>query len=143
MHPKQKGDIAVAKVELELLKQGFKLLKPIGENTRYDLVCDTGSKFVRIQVKHMFKKYNGWVLKARSTRINTKRKTINYPYTKKEVDILIGYKPDTEDCYIIPISQLNGKKDILINENTRRSNQFNPLNPIKFRNAWHFIKLRK
>jgi hypothetical protein len=140
MHTKQKGDIAVTKVELELLKRGFKSLRPIGENTRYDLVCDVGCGFVRIQVKHMFKRYTGWILKARSTRINSKRKTISYPYTKKEVDILIGYRPDTEDCYIVPIEQINGKKEILINENTRRSNQFGPLDPSKFRNAWHLIK---
>jgi len=139
MHPKQKGDIAVSKVVHELLKVGVVPLQSIGENTRYDIVGDTGYRFVRIQVKHMYKRKRAWILRAVSTRINSKV-NISRPYTKKEIDFLVGYRPDTEDCYVIPIKHVGNRKELVINENAKRKNQFKPLEHINFKNAWHLIK---
>lgn len=138
-HPKQKGDIAVSKVVYELSKIGITPLQPVGENTRYDIVGDNGRKFIKIQVKHMYKRKNVWILKARSTRVNTKA-NISKGYTDREIDFLIGYKPDTEDCYVIPISDINGRGDLVINETNRHRNQFEPVKYINFKNAWHLLK---
>ena len=139
MHPKHKGDIAVSKVMFELLKAGIIPLLPVGENTRYNIVGDTGSKLVRIQIKHMYKRKNTWMLKARTTRINSKG-NISRQYTKKEIDFLIGYRPDTEDCYIIPVKVIKNRKELVINENAKQKNQFKPLEHDKFKNAWHLLK---
>jgi len=139
MHPKQKGDIAVSKVIHELLKVGVIPLQSIGENTRYDIVGDTGHKFIRIQVKHMYKRKMAWVLRAVSTRINAKR-NISRPYTKKEIDFLVGYRPDTEDCYVVPIKFVRNRKELYINETAKRKGRFKPLKHVNFKNAWHLIK---
>ena len=51
-HTKLKGDIAVAAVIFDLTKKGYIVSEPMSENAPYDLICDTGSKLLRIQVKY-------------------------------------------------------------------------------------------
>lgn len=51
-HTKLKGDIAVAAVILDLTKKGYIISEPMSENAPYDLICDTGCKLLRIQVKY-------------------------------------------------------------------------------------------
>ena len=45
------GDRSEAVVLAALVQRGYHVLIPFGENHRYDLVVDDGSKFFRIQVK--------------------------------------------------------------------------------------------
>jgi len=51
MDTKLKADIAESAVMTELLKRGFKVLKPIGDRLPYDLAVDVNGKLVKIQVK--------------------------------------------------------------------------------------------
>ena len=51
-HTKLKGDIAVAAVIFDLTKKGYIISEPMSENAPYDLICDTGDKLLRIQVKY-------------------------------------------------------------------------------------------
>lgn len=51
-HTKLKGDIAVAAVIFDLTKKGYIISEPMSENAPYDLICDTGEKLLRIQVKY-------------------------------------------------------------------------------------------
>ena len=51
-HTKLKGDIAVAAVILDLTKKGYIISEPMSENAPYDLICDTGNKLLKIQVKY-------------------------------------------------------------------------------------------
>lgn len=51
-HTKLKGDIAVAAVIFDLTKKGYILSEPMSENAPYDLICDTGSKLYKLQVKY-------------------------------------------------------------------------------------------
>lgn len=51
MHTKQIGDISEAMVAAVLLRSGRVILKPIGDNQRYDLVIDNNGKFLRVQCK--------------------------------------------------------------------------------------------
>ena len=51
-HTKLKGDIAVAAVIFDLTKKGYIISEPMSENAPYDLICDTGVKILRIQVKY-------------------------------------------------------------------------------------------
>lgn len=63
-HTKLKGDIAVAAVILDLTKKGYIISEPMSENAPYDLICDTGSDLLRIQVKYrsdgIIPHYNSW-----------------------------------------------------------------------------------
>lgn len=51
LHTKTAGDVAEAYVTARLLELGKRVLKPLGDNSRYDLVVDDGGRFLRIQVK--------------------------------------------------------------------------------------------
>lgn len=57
-HTKLKGDIAVAAVIFDLTKKGYIVSEPMSENAPYDLICDTGEKLLRIQVKY---RANGYI----------------------------------------------------------------------------------
>jgi len=48
MHKKTKGEIAELAVAARLLEEGYKVLFPVGENSRYDLVAEKEGKFIRI-----------------------------------------------------------------------------------------------
>ncbi|MFH1354874.1 MAG: group I intron-associated PD-(D/E)XK endonuclease [Candidatus Omnitrophota bacterium] len=51
MDTKLKADIAESAVITELLKRGFRVLKPIGDRLPYDLAIDQNGKLLRIQVR--------------------------------------------------------------------------------------------
>lgn len=50
-HPKAIGDRTEAHVLAALVSTYPNVLLPWGENTRYDLVVDTGDRFIRVQCK--------------------------------------------------------------------------------------------
>ena len=51
MDTKLKADIAESAVITRLLKEGFRVLKPIGDRLPYDLGIDLNGKLLRIQIK--------------------------------------------------------------------------------------------
>lgn len=51
LDPKQKGELAEAKVLPRLIEKGYTVSKPFGENSRYDYVVDDGDELHRVQVK--------------------------------------------------------------------------------------------
>ena len=50
-HPKAVGDRTTLAVMLALEEAGYPFLIPFGENTRYDLAIDEGSRLARVQCK--------------------------------------------------------------------------------------------
>lgn len=49
---KYKGNIAETQILADLIKKGFIVSIPYGEDTRYDLVVDTGKVLLRVQCKY-------------------------------------------------------------------------------------------
>lgn len=45
------GEVSEAQIVAALVRAGFVVLKPLGDNQRYDLVLDEKGKFSRVQVK--------------------------------------------------------------------------------------------
>jgi hypothetical protein len=62
-HTKDKGDLAVAKVIVDLTEKGYGVYLPISEHTKADLIAENGNVY-RIQVKHSIdgfvRNVNGW-----------------------------------------------------------------------------------
>lgn len=54
-----KGQLVELKVQEELLRYGFDISIPAYNASKYDLVADTGSELLRIQVKKSIGKPNG------------------------------------------------------------------------------------
>jgi predicted AAA+ superfamily ATPase len=143
MDTKTKGDIAETFVLANLIKQGFTVSIPYGENSRYDLIIETKSGFKRIQIKYVSKRKNKnyHTLPLRSVRSNRTRNKIVH-YTDKDIDYIIGYCPDNNSCYVIPMKGLKIKHElhIWVNKKPKGKNQFKPLDVDQYKNNWRLLK---
>ena len=93
-----------------LVHAGYTMLKPYGENQRYDLVIeDADRKFWRVQCK------TGWLSKNQKT-LQFNACSNHYAYTwqkssmtrkhyRGDVEYFAVYSPDLDKVYLIPIEQ--------------------------------------
>lgn len=105
MDTKLKADIAESAVVMELLKRGFKVLKPVGDRLPYDLALDLGSKLLRIQVKSAwFNRTSGaYCVDVRRTKTN-RRYMLRDRYKKNDFDFAILYIDSLQVFYVMPFS---------------------------------------
>lgn len=106
---KLKADIAESAVITELLKRGFRVLRPIGDRLPYDLALDLNGKLIRIQVKSAWfspktKSYN---VDVRRTKTN-RRYMLRSRYNEKDFDFAILYLDSPHVFYVMPISVFSG-----------------------------------
>jgi len=106
MDTKLKSDIAESAVVTELLKRGFKVLKPVGDRLPYDLALDLNDgKLLRIQVKSAWfdstKKM--YTVDVRRTKTNRKR-MLRDRYDSNDFDFAILYIAPLNAFYIMPVS---------------------------------------
>lgn len=123
-----KGDLSKAFVIAKLLKENYRVLEPISENSRYDLVVEIENKFLRIQVKTIYFKNDLKVYEMVCYSTTRRNKThIKTKYTSNEIDFIIGYNQDTDEIYTFPIKDIAGRHQIIFRENGK-INQYTPLN---------------
>ena len=105
MDTKLKADIAESAVVTELLKKGFRVLRPLGDRLPYDLGVDSGKKLIRIQVKSAWfnKKDKCHVVDARRTKTN-RRRMLRQRYNADDFDFAIIYLADSSAFYVMPVS---------------------------------------
>lgn len=104
--PKEKGEITEQIVITEFMKKGYTILRPIGDNKRYDIVIENNNIFQRIQIKTGFF-INGCVkFNTSSNRSNTKKNT-STPYTNNDIELFAVYCYETNKVYILPIDESN------------------------------------
>jgi PD-(D/E)XK endonuclease len=98
------------------------VFRPLGEGWRYDLVIDLGEKLLRVQCKWASR--NGDVLNARCvTNRHTPRGYVRTTYTADQIDALGVYAPDTDRCYLIPVSDVAGRTMISLRVGPTHNNQ--------------------
>src|SRR3989338_10664587 len=109
MDTKLKADIAESAVITELLKRGFRVLKPVGDRLPYDLALDLNSKLLRIQVKCAWynKRAKSYFVDARRTKTN-RRRMVRERYDKEDFDFAILYIHDNHTFYVMPIDVFSG-----------------------------------
>ena len=130
MHKKRKGDIAELSVASHLIKKGWNVLFPYGENIRYDLVAERNRKFLRIQVKYTTPKDGVLNINCRSSN--------NWSilhYSKQEIDMIAAFNPLTSLIYFIPIDKINHSL-IKLRLSKTKNNQ-----KCKIHNAAEFLKI--
>ncbi|MBI5145533.1 MAG: endonuclease [Candidatus Omnitrophica bacterium] len=105
MDTKLKADIAESAVITELLKRGFKVLKPTGDRLPYDLALDLHGKLIRIQVKSAWfnPKTKSYGVDVRRTKTN-RRRMLRDRYGKDDFDFAILYVEPLYVFYVMPIS---------------------------------------
>ena len=102
MHKKTKGSIAEMMVASRLMKEGWNVLFPFGENSRYDLGAEKNGKFVKVQVKYVTPIKGVLAVGCKSSNNWSVDK-----YTPREVDFIAVYDADTSKIYFVPSSRFN------------------------------------
>jgi PD-(D/E)XK endonuclease len=141
MDTKLKGDIAEQAVVLFALKQGWNVLKPIGDRLSYDLVFDIENVFIKIQVKNAWfdAKRQNYVVDTRRTETN-RRVIKRENYKVKDFDFAILFIEELDVFYVVPIEVFIGYgSEIHLIETDKR--QRKPKSAI-YRNAWELILQR-
>ncbi len=99
-HTKDKGDLAQAKVQADLIERGAMVLLPMTEHSPFDLVAYLDGVFFRIQVKYRTARHGVLPLHFRSVWAD-RNGTHAKPMPRHEVDVIATYSPDTGECYYI------------------------------------------
>lgn len=103
VNPKSIGERSEAQIMSRLLRTGLTVLKPFGDNLRYDLVLDEGDRFVRIQCK------TGRLRKGAvefATASSYAHRGLGRRDYRGQADVFAVYCPQTDRCYMVPVDQV-------------------------------------
>jgi hypothetical protein len=98
---KQLGDIAEAAIMADVLRRGYRVALPYGEDWPFDLLVLRDGRFERVQCK--YGRSDGRVLIAKCDSTNNWQVI---KYTKAMIDVLAIYDATTRRCYYIPAEEL-------------------------------------
>jgi hypothetical protein len=109
--PSQKGAAAEAEIAAAVIRLDLVVLRPLVDGRRYDLVIDTGGELIRVQCKWASRRGN--VLSAHClTCRHTPRGYLRTTYSADQIDAIAAYSPDTDNCYLVPIHEVEGRSAI-------------------------------
>jgi hypothetical protein len=110
-HPVDVGQRTEAAILAEHVKRGYRVLVPFGVNQRYDLVIDTGERFLRVQCKTGRLKNGRIHFRTVSTRVNTLRAfTRDY---HGDADLFLVYCPETDQVYALDVDEAAASQAVL------------------------------
>ena len=138
MDTKLKGDIAEQAVVLYALKQGWGVLKPVGDRLPYDLALDISGSIMTIQVKSAWfdTKRQNYVVDNRRTKTN-RRVMIRENYEVKDFDFAVIFIEELNVFYVMPSDVfISYGSEIHLVETVKR--QRKPKSG-EYRNAWHLV----
>jgi PD-(D/E)XK endonuclease len=138
MDTKLKGDIAEQAVVLYALKQGWGVLKPVGDRLPYDLALDISGSISTIQVKSAWfdAKRQNYVVDNRRTKTN-RRVIIRENYKVEDFDFAIIFIEELDVFYVMPSDVfISYGSEIHLVETVKR--QRKPKSG-QYRNAWNLI----
>jgi hypothetical protein len=107
----RKGPAAEAEVAAALTRLDLVVLRPLADGGRYDLVVDTGSHMIRIQCKWASRHESVLIVRCLTSR-HTPRGYLRTTYSADQIDAIAAYSPDTDNCYLIPIGEVEGRSMI-------------------------------
>jgi len=105
MDTKLKADIAESAAITELLKRGFRVLKPVGDRLPYDLAIDLNGRLIRIQVKSAWfdLKRQSYNVDVRRTKTN-RRRMLRARYGNDDFDFALVFLEQQNIFYVIPFT---------------------------------------
>jgi len=115
------GDRTEAIVIAALVKLGYRVLRPLSANQRYDLVLDLDGQFLRVQCKTGRLRNGAIVFSTRSCRSNRNRTYVR-SYTD-EADVFIVYCPETDRIYAVPVGASGALKAASLRVTAPANNQ--------------------
>ena len=109
---KTKGDMAELAIAHDLVRRGYPIAFPYGEDCDYDLIVDRGS-LERVQVKYARSNGEVVVVRCRSHSLTNGRVRATKRYTAESIDWLAVYDAGTGRCFYIPAAELGAGREIL------------------------------
>ena len=120
---KAKGEIAEAVVIATFAKKGYVILKPMGDNLRYDLVIDRGNGFERVQIKSNWSFVKETItFSVRSVRIN-RNKNVSKSYNG-QCDLFAFYSSHLDTVFLVPMIDIyHIASNVTLRLKTAKNNQ--------------------
>jgi hypothetical protein len=123
-HPKDIGDKSTMAIIFALQVEGYPVLLPFGENTRYDIVIDTGAQLRRVQCKTGRLRQGAVVFRTCSTYgHHPNPKVIRRDY-EGQIDDFAVYCPELGSVYLIPIEDVQTRTSAMLRVSPPRNGQF-------------------
>ena len=110
---KAKGDLAELMIAADLLRRGYKVALPYGEDWDYDLILCRGSSFERVQVKYATGDGRIVPVRCQSHSLTNGRVRETKRYTSATIDWLAVYDVTTNACFYVPAAELGEGRSIL------------------------------
>jgi hypothetical protein len=106
-HTKDKGDIGLACVIADLIKQDIQIALPISEHLPFDLIAIHPSGLtLKVSVKYRVMRTSGTVRVDARSVWNDRNGTHHRPHGPGDYDVVAIYCPDTDECYYVLASEL-------------------------------------
>lgn len=134
------GDIAEQATILQALKNGWNVLRPVGDRLPYDMVFEILGKFVKIQVKAAWfeTRTSNYIVDTRRTKTNRKQ-MLRDKYDYSDFDFAVVFLADLGVFYVFPVSDfISYGSQITIVESHKRQRKPKSAD---YRNAWELIKM--
>lgn len=97
----------------DLLRRGYKVAFPYGEDWDYDLILCRGQALERVQVKYTRSDGNVVHVRCRSQSLTNGRVRATKRYTADTVDWIAVYDGRTACCFYVPAAELAAGRSIL------------------------------
>jgi hypothetical protein len=110
---KAKGDLAELTVAVDLLRRGYKIAIPYGEDCDFDLILIREDRLERVQVKHTRSDGRVVGVRCRSHSLTNGKIRRTKHYTAETIDLLAVYDATSDRCYYVPASELGSGRSIL------------------------------
>jgi hypothetical protein len=123
---KAKGDMAELIVAADLVKRGFRVAFPFGEDCDWDLLFWRPPELAleRVQVKYATSDGRTLVVRCRSHSLTNGRVRVTKKYTSRTIDWLAVYDATSEALFYIPASELGaGMSELRLRLVPARNNQ--------------------
>ena len=119
MNTRDVGNITCLKVMARFLEEGYNVLTPFGDNTKYDFVAEKDGSFLRIQCKTVrkVKSYNSITFNLYVVASNYLGSRKKY-YTKEDIDLFATVWED-KVC-ILPIENIGERKTFTLSLNSKK-----------------------
>jgi hypothetical protein len=137
-HPKDIGDRSTMAIIFALRHEGYPVFLPFGENTRYDIVIDTGAQLRRVQCKTGRLRAGAVVFRTCSTYgHHPNPKVVRRDY-EGQIDDFAVYCPELGSVYLIPIEDVPTRTSAMLRVNPPRNGQ---LKRIRLAAAYEVAKI--
>jgi len=100
-------------VAADLLRRGYKIAIPYGEDWDYDLILCRDGRLERVQVKYARSDGIVIVVRCYSHSLTNGRVRATKLYTEETIDWIAVWDATSECCYYLPASQLGDGRAVL------------------------------